>query len=96
MRVAAVDPPAGDLGDPDPPDPGLHAALATLSDTDQEVLRLWAWEGLAPAEVAIALDVTPNAANIRLHRAKARLAGALSKATAPCRTQHPRGPGEVT
>jgi RNA polymerase sigma-70 factor (ECF subfamily) len=37
------------------------------------VLRLWAWEQLAPREIAVVLGVTPNAASIRLHRATRRL-----------------------
>lgn len=78
-RVAIVDSPRP-WRDADPlPDPDLHAALATLPAADQEVLRLWAWESLTPGEIAIALDVTPNAVSIRLHRAKARLATALGK-----------------
>lgn len=78
-RVAAVDPPA-DAVDPDPfPDPELHAALATLPVADQEVLRLWAWEALAPAELGPALGISANAASIRLHRGKAKLAAALER-----------------
>ncbi|HEX5615570.1 MAG TPA: sigma-70 family RNA polymerase sigma factor [Acidimicrobiia bacterium] len=61
------------------PDPALHAALATLPDADQEVLRLWAWEDLTPPEIAQALDCTANAVSIRLHRAKRRLGAALGK-----------------
>lgn len=61
-------------GDPDA-DPDLDAALARLSVPDRELLRLWAWEGLAPREIAVVLGITPNAASIRLHRAK----GALRK-----------------
>jgi RNA polymerase sigma-70 factor (ECF subfamily) len=72
-RVASERPPAGD----NPPDPGLHEAIARLPSSDQELLRLWAWEELAPREIAVALDITPNAVSIRLHRAKARLAAAL-------------------
>ena len=34
---------------------------------------LWAWEELAPREIALVLGVTPNAVSIRLHRAKGRL-----------------------
>ncbi len=41
---------------------GLRAALASLSDSDQEVLRLVAWDGLTPAEVAVVLGCTPVAA----------------------------------
>lgn len=44
-----------------------------LAPTDQEVLRLTAWEGLAPAEIARVLGISPNAAAIRLHRARGRL-----------------------
>ena len=41
-------------------------------------LRLWAWEDLSAGEIAAALRITPNAASIRLHRAKARLKEALA------------------
>lgn len=54
-------------------DDELYAALATLSDTDQEVLRLWAWEQLEPREIGVALGISANAASIRLHRATERL-----------------------
>lgn len=37
------------------------------------MLRLWAWEQLPPREIAVALGISPNAASIRLHRAKKRL-----------------------
>jgi RNA polymerase sigma-70 factor (ECF subfamily) len=68
----------------DPPSPAedhddaLHAALAELDTGDRDVLRLWAWEGLAPREIATVLDISANAASIRLYRAKSRLAGALT------------------
>ena len=55
------------------------AALAVLSATDQEVLRLVAWEGLGNAAIAQVLGITPNAVAIRLHRARARFADALSR-----------------
>ena len=60
-------------------DPALGRALAALPAADQEVIRLWAWEGLAPREIAAALDTTPNAVSIRLHRARSKLAAALGK-----------------
>jgi RNA polymerase sigma-70 factor (ECF subfamily) len=59
-------------------DDALHAALADLDPRDRDVLHLWAWEGLAPREIATALDISSNAASIRLHRAKSRLASALA------------------
>ncbi len=58
----------------DPLDPELHAALDSLPVADRELLHLWAWEQLEPAEIAVALGLTANAAAIRLHRAKKKLA----------------------
>lgn len=84
-KVTSLDrPTAAHDPDPlDPPDPALHAALASLPDRDQEVLRLWAWEALSPAEIAVVLETSANAASIRLHRAKRRLGAALGKVPAP-------------
>lgn len=73
---ASLSPQVGD--DPGGLSPGdLRAAMASLSDDDQEVLRLVAWDGLTPAAVSRVLDCTPVAARSRLHRARARLAAAL-------------------
>ena len=58
----------------------LHAALGTLSELDREVVRLWAWEGLAPRQIAEATRMTPNAVSMRLHRAKKKLAEKLQPA----------------
>jgi RNA polymerase sigma factor (sigma-70 family) len=55
------------------------AALKHLRRDDQEVLLLAAWEGLTNAELAVALDCSENAATIRLHRARKRLAEQLEK-----------------
>ncbi|MGI8829158.1 MAG: RNA polymerase sigma factor [Candidatus Limnocylindria bacterium] len=55
----------------------LTAALASLREADREVLTLAAWEELTPAEIGVVLGITPNAASIRLHRARARFASAL-------------------
>jgi RNA polymerase sigma-70 factor (ECF subfamily) len=58
----------------EPAGPGqLRAALAQLSPDDAELLRLVAWEGLGPSEAAAVLDLSPDAARSRLHRARARL-----------------------
>lgn len=56
-------------------------ALASLSPADQELLRLVAWEELGNQQVAAVLGITPNAAAIRLHRARARFADALARET---------------
>lgn len=55
------------------------AALASLSPADQEILRLVAWEELDGQQVAAVLGISPNAAYIRLHRARTRFADALSR-----------------
>ncbi|MDX6273155.1 MAG: hypothetical protein QOJ92_365 [Frankiales bacterium] len=73
-RIAAQAPPAL-TGEDD----ALAEALSRLAEADRELLRLWAWEGLAPRELAAVLDITPNAASIRLHRATKRLRTALGK-----------------
>jgi len=68
--------------EPDPaelgPDLELSAALERLSDDDQEVLRLWAWEQLEPREIAPVLGVSVNAATLRLSRARTRLGESLA------------------
>ena len=55
------------------------AALASLSPADQELLRLVAWESLGNQQIAAVLGITPNAVAIRLHRARARFADALTR-----------------
>jgi len=55
------------------------AALGTLKPTDQEVLRLSKWEELTPAEIAIALRISPAAAGMRVKRASARMEDALDR-----------------
>lgn len=60
-------------------DSDLHEALATLPELDREVVRLWAWEQLAPREIAVVTGLTANAVSIRLHKAKKRLAAELGK-----------------
>ncbi|GAA1759124.1 hypothetical protein GCM10009795_001840 [Nocardioides hankookensis] len=69
-----------DPGPPGPPeDTALDDALARLRPDDAELLRLWAWEQLTPAEIATVLDITANAASIRLHRAREKLKDQLRK-----------------
>jgi RNA polymerase sigma-70 factor (ECF subfamily) len=60
-------------------DPELAGALARLRGPDQEVLRLWAWEGLEPKDIAVVLELTPNAAAVRLSRARTALRHELGK-----------------
>lgn len=56
----------------------LRAALAGLSEADQEVLTLIAWHGLGAAEAAQVLGCTTATYFVRLHRARRRLQAALS------------------
>jgi RNA polymerase sigma factor (sigma-70 family) len=56
----------------------IRAALASLSDGDQEVLTLVAWHGLPAAEAAQVLGCTTATFLVRLHRARRRLRDALS------------------
>ena len=60
-------------------DPALARALSSLSAGDQELVRLWAWEALPPREIAVVLGISPNAASIRLHRVRGKLAELLRK-----------------
>ena len=78
-RIAVVDPPDEVAPVPPEPDDDLTAALASLRPDDAELLRLWAWEQLTPAEIARVVDLTPNAVSIRLHRAREKLKGHLRK-----------------
>lgn len=55
----------------------IRRGLDRLSDEDRELILLVAWDGLAPAQAAIALGLRPGAARTRLHRARARLAQLL-------------------
>jgi RNA polymerase sigma-70 factor, ECF subfamily len=65
-------------------DPGvLRAALASLSDTDQEVLRLVAWDGLTPAELATVLSCSPVAARPAAPRPRPARQGARRRPRSP-------------
>ena len=74
------------LGDDEPDervasgDDRVLRALATLSDTDQELLRLRAWEELSSAQIAVVLGIRPTAVDMRLSRARRRLEQALGLA----------------
>lgn len=57
-------------------------ALRRLAPADQELLRLVAWEELDHAQIAVMLDISPNAVAIRLHRARRRFRAILAAAGA--------------
>ena len=54
-------------------------AISRLKAIDQEVLRLELWEELSHAEVAVALDISPEAARQRASRARRNLAQEYEK-----------------
>lgn len=83
-RIVRVDPPApaGDESD----HPEVLVALAELRDLDREIVMLWAWEGLAPREIAVVTGLSANAVSIRLYKAKRRMAVLLG--------QDPAGAGQ--
>ena len=56
----------------------LQEAWRELSETDREVLRLAAWEGLSGKELAGALEMTEGGAASALSRARARLATTMA------------------
>ena len=60
-------------------DIGLSQAWQTLGVKEQEVLALWALEGLELSEISKTLEISQNAAGIRLSRAKTNLKQALSE-----------------
>jgi RNA polymerase sigma factor (sigma-70 family) len=60
---------AGALGMSD----GLDAALASLGDTDRQLLRLVVIDGFSLTEAADQLGLTVSAAKSRMHRSRSRL-----------------------
>lgn len=58
----------------------VASALGRLSPADREVLMLHAWEQLEPREIAVVLELRPEAARARLSRARARIRTLLQEA----------------
>jgi RNA polymerase sigma-70 factor (ECF subfamily) len=58
-------------------DPDLAAAIDHLSESEREIVHLWAWERLEPREIAVVLDLSANAVSVALSRAKRKLAAEL-------------------
>jgi RNA polymerase sigma factor (sigma-70 family) len=83
-RLQAERDPIGDASH----DPSIRvrAALARLRPVDQELLRLAYWEELDAAAISEIVGGTPQAARVKLHRARRRLAALL-----PDVTQHADG-----
>lgn len=93
LQRRIADQPTYDAASPAANDVVRHA-LARLPPADQEVLRLAAWEDLAAPDIAVVLGCTPNAAALRLSRARRRLREVLTE-TNPARTQAPTEDGDA-
>jgi RNA polymerase sigma-70 factor, ECF subfamily len=61
------------------PDGTLATALSSLGECDREVLLLTGWDGLSATQAARVLGCSPQAFWVRSHRARRRLAAALSE-----------------
>jgi RNA polymerase sigma-70 factor, ECF subfamily len=57
----------------------VRTALAALSPTDQEIVRLAYWDGLTHQQISEVLELSTNAVGVRLHRARATLRGELAR-----------------
>jgi RNA polymerase sigma-70 factor (ECF subfamily) len=51
----------------------VRSAMASLSESDQEILRLVLWDELSRDDIAEVLDLSTNAVNVRYHRALQKL-----------------------
>jgi RNA polymerase sigma factor (sigma-70 family) len=58
----------------------IGRAFAQLNDSQRDVLKLVAWDGLSAADAAEVLGCTPAAFRVRLHRARSELAKHLGEA----------------
>lgn len=74
---------------PDPADgiilgQSVAAALARLTESDQEILRLVAWENLDDARsIGLVLGISAGTARVRIHRARQRLRALLADYGSP-------------
>lgn len=78
-KLSVLDPPRETAAADDPAAERVREAIAQLRPAEAELIRLWAWEELGPAEIAVALEISPNAVSIRLHRARQKLKEILRK-----------------
>ncbi len=67
------------LAEIDEADSEVLAVLAALPGPDAEVLRLSAWEGLGPKEIAYVVGATSATVRVRLLRARRRAAALLEQ-----------------
>ncbi|WP_164479265.1 RNA polymerase sigma factor [Nakamurella antarctica] len=81
MLLARISEAAAETADRDHADIMLTFAslLKPLSAQDREILTLTAWYGLTASEGAMALGCSVSAYTVRLHRARKKLIGELSR-----------------
>jgi RNA polymerase sigma factor (sigma-70 family) len=72
--------------------PAVADAILELDDAEREVLLLFAWEGLAYDEIAVALDVPVGTVRSRLHRARRRVRDSMAVPASRPTAAH-RAPG---
>lgn len=75
--------------------PHVQALLRAMPVGDRKVLELVAYAQLSPTEAALALDISPNAARLRLARARKQLREQLVAADPPAGEAAPRHGGVV-
>jgi RNA polymerase sigma factor (sigma-70 family) len=57
----------------------VRSALARLKESDQEILRLTAWEELSHRDIALVVGCSEASVAVRLHRARNRLGREIEK-----------------
>lgn len=96
-RITTIDPPSESYDttrlDGDGGGDRVRRALTKLNAADAELVRMWAWDEMSLEQIAAVLNVTTNAATIRLHRAKRKLQKELSTNTSPTRIGTQEGAG---
>ncbi len=79
LRLATIDPVPPAYEPAPPPDNEVWVALSGLSDDDQELLMLRAWDELSVAEIATVLQISAATVSSRLYKARAKLRTRLQR-----------------
>jgi RNA polymerase sigma-70 factor (ECF subfamily) len=79
LRLATVDPVPLAYEPAPPPDNEVWVALSELSDDDQELLMLRAWDELSISEIATLLQISAANVSSRLYKARAKLRAQLQR-----------------
>jgi RNA polymerase sigma factor (sigma-70 family) len=79
LRLATVDPVPASYEPAPPPDNEVWVALSGLSEDDQELLMLRAWDELSIPEIATLLQISAANVSSRLYKARAKLRARLRR-----------------